>query len=91
MRDALQNCATAESRLRTYRDMWNDEYQYARLQEAWDSRRVGPFYGMQAPRWVISLVDNAMLMIDVPDLGYVSSSDPPQGEIWLRGANIFKG
>jgi hypothetical protein len=30
-------------------------------------------------------------MIDVPDLGYVSSSDPPQGEIWLRGANIFKG
>lgn len=28
---------------------------------------------------------------DVPDLGYVSSSDPPQGEIWLRGANIFKG
>lgn len=34
---------------------------------------------------------SGILMSDVPDLGYVTSSDPPQGEIWLRGANIFKG
>jgi hypothetical protein len=81
----------ADTRLWTYRDLWNDEHQHARLQKAWDCRRVGPFHGMQAARRVISRVDSKVLMVDVPDLGYVSSSDPPQGEIWLRGANIFKG
>jgi hypothetical protein len=39
----------------------------------------------------VSHLSGPELMIDVPDLGYVTSSDPPQGEIWLRGANIFKG
>jgi long-subunit acyl-CoA synthetase (AMP-forming) len=24
-------------------------------------------------------------------LGYVSTAKPPQGEIWLRGPNVFKG
>lgn len=39
----------ADNRLWTYRDVWNDEYQHAGLQKAWNSRRVGPFHGMQAP------------------------------------------
>ncbi|ORX33945.1 hypothetical protein BD324DRAFT_637764 [Kockovaella imperatae] len=30
-------------------------------------------------------------LIDQPDLGYSVSHHPPQGEIWLRGPNIFKG
>ncbi|CAD6570100.1 MAG: long-chain fatty acid-CoA ligase [Tremellales sp. Tagirdzhanova-0007] len=30
-------------------------------------------------------------LVDQPALGYVSSSSPPQGEIWLRGPNVFQG
>ena len=30
-------------------------------------------------------------LVDQPELGYLSSNSPPQGEIWLRGPNIFKG
>lgn len=29
--------------------------------------------------------------IDQPELGYLSTNTPPQGEVWLRGPNIFKG
>jgi long-chain acyl-CoA synthetase len=32
-----------------------------------------------------------MLTADQPELGYVSTAKPPQGEIWLRGPNVFKG
>lgn len=28
---------------------------------------------------------------DHPDLGYVTSNKPSQGEIWIRGPNIFAG
>ncbi|RSH92243.1 long-chain fatty acid-CoA ligase [Saitozyma podzolica] len=28
---------------------------------------------------------------DVPDLGYINANKLPQGEIWLRGPNVFKG
>ena len=28
---------------------------------------------------------------DQPDLGYVTSSSPPRGEIWIRGPNVFAG
>ena len=41
-------CTRSDVRLRTYRDLWNDEHQHARLQEAWDSRRIGPVNRMQA-------------------------------------------
>ena len=36
-------------------------------------------------------VSGVMLTIDQPELGYISTAKPPQGEIWLRGPNVFKG
>lgn len=31
------------------------------------------------------------LSIDQPETGYLGSNDPPQGEIQIRGGNVFKG
>lgn len=28
---------------------------------------------------------------DQPELGYTTRNSPPQGEIWIRGPNVFKG
>jgi hypothetical protein len=28
---------------------------------------------------------------DYPDAGYVSTNNPPQGEIWLRGGSVTQG
>ena|SRR5947207_984497 len=30
-------------------------------------------------------------LVDVPELGYFTSSTPPQGEVWLRGPCITSG
>jgi len=30
-------------------------------------------------------------LVDVPDMGYVSSSNPPRGEVWISGGNITLG
>eukprot|EP01102_Stenamoeba_stenopodia_P022800 TRINITY_DN9638_c0_g1_i1.p1 TRINITY_DN9638_c0_g1~~TRINITY_DN9638_c0_g1_i1.p1 ORF type:complete len:691 (-),score=170.11 TRINITY_DN9638_c0_g1_i1:120-2192(-) len=30
-------------------------------------------------------------LVDVPDMGYVSSSNPPRGEVWISGGNIALG
>ena len=30
-------------------------------------------------------------LVDVPEMGYLSSSKPPRGEIWLRGPSITSG
>lgn len=30
-------------------------------------------------------------LVDVPDMGYLHSNNPPRGEIWIGGANICKG
>jgi len=30
-------------------------------------------------------------LVDVPEAGYKASSDPPQGEIWIRGTSVTKG
>jgi len=30
-------------------------------------------------------------LVDVPDLGYFVTNDPPQGEVWLRGPSITSG
>lgn len=38
-----------------------------------------------------ALCDGVKLTIDQPELGYISTAKPPQGEIWLRGPNVFKG
>lgn len=27
-------------------------------------------------------------LVDVPDLGYVSTNNPPQGEVWIRGESV---
>ncbi|OBT61643.1 NRPS-like protein [Pseudogymnoascus sp. 23342-1-I1] len=32
-----------------------------------------------------------MKLVDVPDLNYFSSSNPPQGEIWIRGGPVIEG
>ena len=30
-------------------------------------------------------------LVDVPDVGYYASSNPPQGEIWIRGPPVTEG
>jgi long-chain acyl-CoA synthetase len=30
-------------------------------------------------------------LVDVPELGYFTSNNPPQGEVWLRGPCITSG
>ncbi len=30
-------------------------------------------------------------LLDVPDAGYLSSNDPPQGEVCIRGPSVTKG
>jgi long-chain acyl-CoA synthetase len=30
-------------------------------------------------------------LVDIPDMKYLHSNDPPQGEIWLRGPSIASG
>ena len=30
-------------------------------------------------------------LVDFPDAGYFTSSNPPQGEIWIRGPPVFQG
>ena len=30
-------------------------------------------------------------LVDVPEMGYLHSNNPPQGEIWLRGPTIARG
>ncbi|KAF2705175.1 long-chain-fatty-acid-CoA ligase 1 [Pleomassaria siparia CBS 279.74] len=30
-------------------------------------------------------------LVDVPDLDYLTSHDPPQGEVWIRGAAVIEG
>ena len=30
-------------------------------------------------------------LVDFPDAGYFASSNPPQGEIWIRGPPVFQG
>ncbi|KAH0536458.1 hypothetical protein FGG08_006671 [Glutinoglossum americanum] len=30
-------------------------------------------------------------LVDFPDAGYYASSDPPQGEIWIRGDSVMSG
>lgn len=30
-------------------------------------------------------------LVDVPDLNYLSSHNPPQGEIWIRGGAVIDG
>ena len=30
-------------------------------------------------------------LVDVPDLGYFTTNEPPQGEVWLRGPSITSG
>jgi long-chain acyl-CoA synthetase len=32
-----------------------------------------------------------MKLVDVPDLGYVVTNNPPQGEIWIRGTSVCHG
>ncbi|KAI7575391.1 acetyl-CoA synthetase-like protein, partial [Hortaea werneckii] len=32
-----------------------------------------------------------MKLVDFPDAGYYSTNDPPQGEIWIRGASVTSG
>jgi len=32
-----------------------------------------------------------MKLVDVTDLGYVTSNNPPQGEIWIRGNSVCSG
>lgn len=40
---------------------------------------------------MVSKAGGGGLMEDEPDLGYINSNNPPQGEVWLRGPNVFKG
>jgi long-chain acyl-CoA synthetase len=30
-------------------------------------------------------------LVDFPDAGYYSSSNPPQGEVWIRGDTVLAG
>jgi len=30
-------------------------------------------------------------LVDCPEMGYLTSSNPPYGEVWIRGSNITKG
>lgn len=30
-------------------------------------------------------------LVDVPELGYLTSNNPPQGEVWLRGPCVTSG
>ena len=30
-------------------------------------------------------------LLDVPDAGYLSTSDPPQGEVCIRGSSVMSG
>lgn len=32
-----------------------------------------------------------MKLVTVPELGYLASHDPPQGEIWIRGDSVMEG
>lgn len=47
---------------------------------SWTSSAVGPI-----PASV------EVKLVDVPDLNYLSSNDPPQGEIWIRGGAVIEG
>lgn len=48
--------------------------------ESWEYGTVGP---------LVSSVEAKL--VDVPELGYFTSNDPPRGEIWLRGPSITSG
>ncbi|KAH0267600.1 putative AMP-binding enzyme, partial [Aureobasidium melanogenum] len=47
---------------------------------AWSSSKVGPI-----PASV------EIKLVDVPELNYLTSNHPPQGEIWIRGAAVTEG
>ena len=32
-----------------------------------------------------------MKLVDLPDMGYLTSHNPPQGEIWIRGDSVMEG
>jgi long-chain acyl-CoA synthetase len=34
---------------------------------------------------------NEMKLVDVPELNYLTTNDPPTGEVWIRGPNISLG
>lgn len=46
----------------------------------WTSSAVGPM-----PACV------EIKLVDEPDLGYLTSSSPPQGEVWVRGGAVIEG
>ncbi len=30
-------------------------------------------------------------LVDVPEMGYLTTTNPPRGEVWVRGPNITTG
>jgi len=58
--------------------MWNGLWQA--FDQVWDFGNVGaPFPCLE------------IKLVDVPEMGYNSHTDPPKGELWVRGASVSIG
>ena len=81
-------------RLRLDGDLWNDGDHDPKPLAAGKCGRPRAIHRGQADRCVVtSFHIRGCLSIakDQPDLGYLSTNTPPQGELWLRGPNVFQG